>query len=75
MGLKIYVNQQAIGRYGISAQHVLDMIEAAGGRRVGEIYKGQRKFPSLFVFPIRFVVIVKSFQIQLFQQKRDSRFP
>ena len=49
--LKINVDQQAIGRYGIPAQHVLDMIEAVGGRRVGEIFEGQRKFPLVVRLP------------------------
>ncbi len=49
--LKVNVNQHAIGRYGISARHVLNMIETLGGKRVGEIFEGQRKFPLVVRLP------------------------
>ena len=49
--LKVYVDQQAIGRYGIPARPVLDMIEAVGGKHVGEIFEGQRKFPLVVRLP------------------------
>jgi len=49
--LKINVDQQAISRYGIPASHILDIIETVGGRRVGEIFEGQRKFPLVVRFP------------------------
>ena len=43
--LKISIDQEAISRHGIPARHVLDIIELVGGRRVGEIFEDQRKFP------------------------------
>ncbi len=49
--LQIQVNQQAVARHGLSAQHVLDIIELAGGRKVGEIFEGQRKFPLVVRLP------------------------
>ena len=49
--LKVNVDQQTIGRYGIPARHILDMIEAVGGKRVGEIFEGQRKFPLVVRLP------------------------
>ncbi|MFG0326135.1 MAG: efflux RND transporter permease subunit [Phycisphaerales bacterium JB037] len=42
--LSIRVNQQAIARFGIPAQHVLEIVEALGEIRVGEIREGQRRF-------------------------------
>jgi cobalt-zinc-cadmium resistance protein CzcA len=42
--LQISVNQDKIARQGIAARNVLDVIEAVGGRRVGEIFEGQRRF-------------------------------
>lgn len=42
--LSITVDQQAIARFGIPAQHVLEIVEAIGEIRVGEIREGQRRF-------------------------------
>ncbi len=42
--LEIQVDQDAIARYGIPAQHVLEIIESIGTRKVGEIRDGQRRF-------------------------------
>ena len=42
--LSIVVDQQAIARYGIPAQHVLEIVEALGEIRVGEVRVGQRRF-------------------------------
>ncbi len=42
---KITINQDALSRHGIPARHVLDIIEMVGGRKVGEVFEDQRKFP------------------------------
>ncbi len=49
--LRIRVDQNQIGRYGIPAKNVLDFIETVGTRRVGEIFEGQRKFPLVVRLP------------------------
>lgn len=49
--LLIKVNQNAIARHGLPAKHVLDLIECVGGKRVGEIFEGQRKFPLVVRLP------------------------
>lgn len=43
--LRVKVNQESIARLGFSAKHVLNLIETVGGKKVGEIFEGQRKFP------------------------------
>jgi cobalt-zinc-cadmium resistance protein CzcA len=43
--LKIAVKQDEIARYGISAEAVLDVVEAVGGKAVGQIVEGQIRFP------------------------------
>ena len=43
--LRVEVDPDAIARYGIPAHQVLDVIEALGGREVGEIQEGERRFP------------------------------
>ncbi len=43
--LRVEVDPDAIARYGIPAHQVLDVVEALGGREVGEIQEGERRFP------------------------------
>ena len=43
--LQIAVDWDAIGRRGIPAREVLDVVEALGGVEVGEIQQGERRFP------------------------------
>jgi cobalt-zinc-cadmium resistance protein CzcA len=43
--LRVRIDRAAIGRYGINAAEVLDTIAAIGGRGVGEVFEGQRRFP------------------------------
>jgi cobalt-zinc-cadmium resistance protein CzcA len=42
--LRIRVNRDAIARYGINASQVLDTVEALGGKVVGQVLEGQRRF-------------------------------
>ncbi|MCP4714223.1 MAG: efflux RND transporter permease subunit, partial [Deltaproteobacteria bacterium] len=49
--LQIAVDQNKIARYGIPARNVLDVIEAVGVRRVGEVFEGQRRFPLAVRLP------------------------
>lgn len=42
--LRIIIDRDRIARYGINAADVLDAVSAMGGRRVGEVFEGQRRF-------------------------------
>jgi heavy metal efflux system protein len=42
--LEVSVDRAAASRYGISVRDALDAIEALGGREVGEVYEGERRF-------------------------------
>lgn len=42
--LSVRVDQQAIARHGIPAQHVLELVAALGETKVGEVREGQRRF-------------------------------
>jgi cobalt-zinc-cadmium resistance protein CzcA len=42
--LRIQIDRDRIARYGINASDVLDAIAAMGGRSVGEVFEGQRRF-------------------------------
>lgn len=42
--LDVTVDRAAASRYGVSIRDALDAIEALGGRNVGEVYEGERRF-------------------------------
>ncbi|MEE9385029.1 MAG: CusA/CzcA family heavy metal efflux RND transporter [Nannocystaceae bacterium] len=42
--LKIDVDRQAAGRYGIPVGEILDVVASLGTRKVGEVVEGQRRF-------------------------------
>lgn len=41
----IVPDREAMARYGIEAQQVMDVVEALGGRQVGIIFEGRARFP------------------------------
>ncbi|MDY7229870.1 efflux RND transporter permease subunit [Hyalangium rubrum] len=41
---RIQIDRRAIARYGINARQVLDTIETLGGKEVGTVLEGQRRF-------------------------------
>ena len=43
--VRVIVRRDAIARYGINAKAVLDAVSVIGGRGVGEVFEGQRRFP------------------------------
>jgi cobalt-zinc-cadmium resistance protein CzcA len=49
--LRVEIDRGAIGRYGINAAEVLDAVAAVGGRSVGEVFEGQRRFPMQVRLP------------------------
>jgi cobalt-zinc-cadmium resistance protein CzcA len=49
--LQITVRQDQIARHGIPGRNVLDVIEAVGVRRVGDVFEGQRRFPLAVRLP------------------------
>jgi len=51
--LSVRVDQNAIGRVGIPADRVLEMVDAVGGIEVGEIQEGERRFPLVVRLPDR----------------------
>lgn len=43
--VQVEVDREAASRYGIPAREVLEVVEALGGREVGELQEGDRRFP------------------------------
>ncbi|HKU37128.1 MAG TPA: CusA/CzcA family heavy metal efflux RND transporter [Polyangiales bacterium] len=42
--LEVRVDRAAASRYGVSVRDAFDAIEALGGRQVGEVYEGERRY-------------------------------
>ncbi|MBS1852833.1 MAG: efflux RND transporter permease subunit [Acidobacteria bacterium] len=42
--LRVEIRRDQIARYGINARDVLDAVEAIGGKEVGEVLEGQKRF-------------------------------
>src|SRR6185295_137265 len=53
--LRITIDRQAIARYGINAQDVLDVVDTVGGRPAGVVLEGQKRF----ALQVRFVGTVR----------------
>jgi heavy metal efflux system protein len=51
--LQVRMDQQAIARYGVATRNVLNVVEAVGTRKVGEVREGQRRFPLVVRMPDR----------------------
>jgi len=49
--LRIRVKQDELARYGIPANDVLEIVEAIGGTKVGDIYEGAMRFPLVVRLP------------------------
>jgi cobalt-zinc-cadmium resistance protein CzcA len=49
--LQVRVNPQAIARAGIPTRNVLNVVEAVGSRRVGDVREGQQRFPLVVRLP------------------------
>lgn len=50
--IRLILNRDALARYGINARSVLDVIAAVGGKDVGQVYEGQRRFPLMVRYPM-----------------------
>lgn len=49
--LQVKIKQDDIARYGVPASSVLDLVEAIGNRRVGDVFQDQLRFPLTVRLP------------------------
>jgi heavy metal efflux system protein len=52
--LRVNVDNEALSRYGIPAEVVLEVIKAAGGIKVGEVIEPGRRFPLVVRLPMAY---------------------
>jgi cobalt-zinc-cadmium resistance protein CzcA len=51
--LQVRVDPQATARFGVPTQNVLNVVEAVGTKKVGDVREGQRRFPLVVRLPDR----------------------
>ena len=51
--LQVRVDPEAIARFGVPTRNVLNVVEAVGGKKVGEVREGQRRFALVVRLPDR----------------------
>jgi heavy metal efflux system protein len=51
--LRVKVLPEQLARHGVPARHVLEVVEAIGSKRVGEVIEGQLRFPLAVRLPDR----------------------
>jgi cobalt-zinc-cadmium resistance protein CzcA len=51
--LEVKIDPQAIARYGVPRRNVLNVVEAVGAKKVGEVREGQRRFALAVRLPDR----------------------
>jgi cobalt-zinc-cadmium resistance protein CzcA len=49
--LTIVPRRDALARYGVTAEQVMDVVEALGGRPVGQVFEGRIRYPILVRIP------------------------
>jgi cobalt-zinc-cadmium resistance protein CzcA len=60
--LRVRLKPDAIARYGISAGHVMEVVESLGGKSVGEVLDGTLRFPLVVRLPESFRNDIESFK-------------
>jgi cobalt-zinc-cadmium resistance protein CzcA len=73
--LEVRVDQDAIARHGVSAQHVLEVVEAIGGMKVGEIREDQRRFDLVVRLPEKYRTDVQAIRRILIPTASGERIP
>jgi cobalt-zinc-cadmium resistance protein CzcA len=58
--LQIKVKQDEIARHGVPASEIMELVEALGGSRIGEVVEGQFRFPLVVRLPERYRGTVES---------------
>ncbi len=51
--LQVRMDPQAIARHGVATRNVLNVVEAVGTKKAGEVREGQRRFPLVVRLPDR----------------------
>lgn len=73
--LEVKLDSEALSRHGIRAREVMDFVEALGGKEVGEVRVGQRRFPLAVRLPTQFAENPESIQSLLITAPDGQTLP
>jgi cobalt-zinc-cadmium resistance protein CzcA len=73
--LQIKINQEQVARYGVSAQTVLELVEAVGSKPLGEVVEGQLRFPLVARLPEPFRASPEAIGAMLIPTPAGQRIP
>jgi len=73
--LQVKLDSQALSRYGLRALDVLELVEAAGGKEVGEVRVDQMRFPLAVRLPERFTDNPELFENLMIPAPDGQRLP
>ncbi len=73
--LQIKIDQEQIARYGVAAESVLELVEAAGGKPVGDVVEGQLRFPLVARLPEAYRESPETLREMLLTTQSGERIP
>ncbi len=73
--LQVKLDPEALSRFGLHPGDVLDLVEAAGGKEVGEVRVDQRRFPLAVKLPERYIDNPELFDTLLVPATGGQRIP
>ncbi len=73
--LQVKLNPEALSRHGLKPGDVLDLVEAAGGKEVGEVRVDQKRFPMAVRLPDRYIQNPELFGTLLVPAPDGQRLP
>lgn len=73
--LQVKLDPEALSRYGLRARDVLDVVEAAGGKEVGEVRVDPMRFPLAVKLPDRYIENPDLFGTVLIPAPDGQRLP
>jgi cobalt-zinc-cadmium resistance protein CzcA len=73
--LQVRIRQDQVARYGVPAKAVLDLVESIGGKPIGEVLEGQRRFPLAICLPQSLKASPESIKSLLLPTAAGERIP
>ncbi len=73
--LQVKLDPEALSRHGLKPGDVLDLVEAAGGKEVGEVRVEQKRFPMAVRLPDRYIQNPELFGTLLVSSPDGQRLP
>src|SRR5207253_7584124 len=73
--LQIKVKQDELGRYGVPAKAVLDLVESIGSKPLGEVVEGQLRFPLVVRLPENYRASPEAIGSMLLPTPSGERIP